>query len=129
LGSVKVAKEWLSYANVDLVGAKALTDLGEKFYPLAAFHAQQCAEKAIKGYLVYQSVRVPKTHDMADLLALVELKDPVFAKQVQASASLTDYAVAYRYPDAQKEPLKLHIVESVIGIAQSVLQGCVGKIP
>jgi HEPN domain-containing protein len=61
LGSIKVAKEWLSYANTDLIGAKALADMGENFFPLAAFHAQQCAEKALKAYLVFNSIRVPKT--------------------------------------------------------------------
>lgn len=128
MGSIKVAKEWLSYANTDLIGAKALVDMGENFLPLAAFHAQQAAEKAIKGYLVFISVRIPKTHDLADLISLVELKNPTFAKKLLPSTILTDYAVAYRYPDAQKEPLTRQVVLDAIATAQAVLDICI-KLP
>ena len=38
---------------------------------LSAFHAQQAAEKAIKGFLVFKSVRVPKSHNLGDLIKLI----------------------------------------------------------
>ncbi len=101
----KLAKEWLGLANIDLIGARALFEMGDKFYALSAFHAQQAAEKALKAYLIFQSIRVPKTHDLGDLVALIELKDKEFSLILKPCLELTDYAVAYRYPDAQKGTL------------------------
>jgi HEPN domain-containing protein len=37
---------------------------------IIAFHAQQCAEKYLKAYLVSQKVDFPYTHSIATLLKL-----------------------------------------------------------
>lgn len=105
MANLKVVKDWIGFANTDLIGAKALFEMGDNFLGLAVFHAQQAAEKSMKAYLVFQSVRVPKTHDIGDLLALIELKDKDLFQLLSPCVELTDYAVAYRYPDAQKKPL------------------------
>lgn len=128
MGSIKVAKEWLGYANTDLIGAQALLDLGEKFYSLAAFHAQQSAEKAIKGFLVFASVRIPKTHDIKTLITLIHDKNLDLEKSLQPATILTDYAVAYRYPDAQKKPLVKKDVQDAIDIAKIVFDLCLKEV-
>lgn len=38
----------------------------------AAYHAQQCAEKSIKGFLTFNGCRVAKTHALEELAKLVE---------------------------------------------------------
>ena len=43
--------DWLYYANLDLLAAKNL-QCDERCYNGAAFHCQQCIEKALKGYLL-----------------------------------------------------------------------------
>ena len=106
MANLKIVKDWIGFANTDLVGAKALFDMGENFFSLAVFHAQQAAEKSMKAFLVFQSVRVPKTHDIGDLLVLIELKDKDLFQLLNPCIELTDYAVAYRCPDAQKKPLE-----------------------
>ncbi len=117
MANLKVVKDWISLANTDLIGAKALFEMGVNFFGLAVFHAQQSAEKSIKAYLVFQSVRVPKTHDIGELLVLVELKDKHLLKLLSPCVELTDYAVAYRYPDSQKKPLEKN--EVAIAIQQA----------
>lgn len=92
--------------------------MGDSFLGLAVFHAQQAAEKSMKAYLVFQSVRVPKTHDIGDLLALIELKDKELFQLLSPCVELTDYAVAYRYPDAQKVPLEKTAVVAAIQQAE-----------
>ncbi len=101
MANLKLAKDWLGLANTDLIGAKALLERGDRFFALSAFHAQQASEKALKAYLVFQSIRVPKSHDIGDLVALIELKDKNLSELLKPCLELTDYAVAYRYPDAQ----------------------------
>lgn len=119
MANLKIVKDWIGFANTDLIGAKALFDMGENFFGLAVFHAQQASEKSMKAFLVFQSVRVPKTHDIGDLLVLIELKDKDLFQLLNPCIELTDYAVAYRYPDAQKKPLEKKAV--IIAIQQAEL--------
>lgn len=128
MANLKIAKDWLGLANTDLVGAKALFEIGDKFFALSAFHAQQAAEKALKGYLVYNSIRAPKSHDVADLLALIGTKDPELAILLKSCEELTNYAVAYRYPDAQKKSLSKNMVEEAIIQAELALKECIRRI-
>ncbi len=44
-----MTKAWFRYAIRDLKAAKALVNLGSEHKYAAAYSAQQCAEKAIKG--------------------------------------------------------------------------------
>lgn len=53
MANLKVVKDWIGFANIDLVGAKALSKMGDDFLSLAAFHAQQAAEKSMKAYMIF----------------------------------------------------------------------------
>lgn len=128
MANLKITKDWLRLANTDLIGSKALLELGENFYALLAFHAQQAAEKSLKAYLVFNSIRVPKTHDLSDLLALIELKNLDFARSLKQTTILTDYAVAYRYPDATKEQLTKSTVLEAIALADFTLSEVLKKL-
>ena len=128
MANLKVAKDWLGLATKDIIGAKALRDMGEGFFALSVFHSQQAAEKALKAYLVFNSIRVPKSHDIGDLLALIELKDKNFADLLKPCQDLTDYAVAYRYPDAQKKPLTQQAVTEAISQAELAVMESIRQI-
>lgn len=114
MANEKMTKEWLTHSSRDLRAAKALFDLGAELYTQAGFHAQQAAEKAIKGFLVSNGLRPPKTHSIDDLIQLVELKDSELANKLKPATALTDLAVAYRYPDAQKTPLTSEDISQAI---------------
>jgi HEPN domain-containing protein len=73
---VQEALEWLRIAARDIRLAElALADepalAGEALY-----HAQQAAEKALKGFLVHSQVPYPLTHDVRKLLQLCAGIDP-----------------------------------------------------
>ena len=64
---------------------------------LAGFHAQQAVEKALKAVLAYAGVRFRRTHDIAELLDLLEdagLRAPPHADHLD---ELNPYAVEMRY--------------------------------
>jgi HEPN domain-containing protein len=64
------------------------------------FHAQQCAEKAFKGYLTFHRIPFGRRHDLNYLIDLCVSLDRDF-EQFRADADeLTPYAVEFRYPDA-----------------------------
>lgn len=50
-----LAQEWLGYSRNDLISAKHLfEDLHPKQTEIACYLSQQCAEKALKGYLLFK---------------------------------------------------------------------------
>ncbi len=75
-----------------------------EFYRNALFLCQQCAEKAIKGFLTFNETAFPKTHSISALTDLVEPLDPDLCDIVQAAQGLTRYAAVMRYPGAPYEP-------------------------
>jgi HEPN domain-containing protein len=91
---------WFAKASKDLRLAKAVFDYGEDFLEASGFHSQQCAEKSIKGFLTLHKIPFRKTHDIKELLKSVAALDIELAKLLKPAINLTNYAVAYRYPDA-----------------------------
>lgn len=62
-------QEWLAIAEDDLELSKIILKEG-RCIPPAIFHTQQCAEKALKAYLIYRRQRVMKIHDLTELVAI-----------------------------------------------------------
>ena len=90
------AERWLLFARQDLRMAELA--LGEMIFNQACFHAQQCAEKAIKGWLRQQEQQAPRTHRLADLLTLVP---PELLGEMRTVLLLLDrFYIPTRYPDA-----------------------------
>lgn len=89
-----VSSEWRRRAADDLEAAR-LPHLGG-LHALATFHAQQAAEKVLKGILIQRGRGLPRTHDLERLAA--ETKAP--ANIADAATFLTGFYVAGRYPDA-----------------------------
>ena len=51
MSDYRIVIEWLRYAQNDLVVAKhCIEDLRPKQTEIAAYHCQQCAEKAMKAF-------------------------------------------------------------------------------
>ncbi|WP_263820320.1 HEPN domain-containing protein [Salinibacter sp.] len=85
------------------------------------FDAQQAAEKALKGLLIHLGAAFPYTHDVADLITLIEDHDLPVPESVKDAAILTDYAVATRYPGVG-EPVTEDEHERAVAIAERVVE-------
>jgi len=65
----RTANEWLRFADEDFRLAEHAFALASSVpYRLIAYHAQQCVEKSLKAYLVYQDIDFPFTHNIGKLL-------------------------------------------------------------
>jgi len=96
----KVVFEWLRYAQNDLVVAKhCVEDLYPKQTEIASYHCQQCAEKALKAFLIFKNIEPPKIHDLKVLCKMCQDIDVSFAEITSPCAHLTPYGIAARYPD------------------------------
>ncbi len=124
----KTTKKWIGIAQDDLRDAKALLELNDRFIRLISFAAQQCAEKAIKAYLVHRKLRFPNTHNIDDLLKILKSVEPELSETLKQAAILSDYAIAFRYPDASKEDLTLPMVINLVQIADKTLDTILRKL-
>jgi len=106
-------REWLSHAEGDLEYAKIGLELKTKqSYRLVAFHAQQCAEKSLKAYLIYHKIDFPYTHNIATILALCkDISD--WTDMLQDAQKLTLYASTLRYPG---ERIKVTKKDAIVAI-------------
>lgn len=113
------ARTWIAYSRADLGGARLLIGSSELPPWMAAFHAQQCAEKALKAFLVMHLDDVPLTHNIQRLLD----ECSAFAnwpENHQDAASLTAFGVGMKYPSQLKDVTR-DIAEESIRIAAQVL--------
>ena len=62
---------WLQKAEGDLLAANRLIEVEQEDYFTTTFHAQQVAEKFLKEFLVCHQIPFPKTHDIQQLLAVL----------------------------------------------------------
>jgi HEPN domain-containing protein len=60
---VEEAKAWFTKADHDLLVAQILLTTGPRLFDNVVFHAQQVAEKAIKGFLSWHDCPFRKTHN------------------------------------------------------------------
>jgi len=97
----KVA-QWIRFADEDIRLARHALTMRETPYRLVAYHAQQCAEKYLKGYLVCLRVDFPYTHNIARLIELCNEHGPSLDELSEAE-ELTPYALTLRYPGEDEE--------------------------
>ena len=84
------------------------------------FDAQQACEKALKALVVREGAPVPRTHSIAELLTVLAVKGLDIPSRINEAASLTDYAVATRYP-GPVEPVAAADFEEAVNLADAVV--------
>ncbi len=125
-------QEWPNKAVQDLKTAEFLMKKKWDDYYNCTFHAQQAVEKYIKAYLVKNQIEFRKTHDLGELIALIEKLDANLFSELKFSVWLTDHAVGFRYPDessVDKETAKKSIkdMQKVKEIIMKFMKGYLSK--
>ena len=100
----ELVESWLTKALHDLRSAVALANLQPPLFDTAVYHCQQAAEKAIKGFLVFNDLVPQKTHLLGQLIRPVAELNVRFALFSDAAEFLTPLATEYRYPGSSREP-------------------------
>ena len=98
-------REWAQKAESDYQAALTLSRRRKRsFHDEVCFHCQQSAEKYLKARLEEAGIFSPKTHDLRRLLNLSLPLEPMWAALLHAVASLSVYAVEFRYPGNEATP-------------------------
>lgn len=90
------ARGWFLKAESDLSAARRVLD-GEGPFDTACFHAQQAAEKLLKGFLAFHDQPFPHTHNLEELARLCCALDPSLDFGRVDVTELTPFAVEMRY--------------------------------
>lgn len=90
------ARGWLLKGESDLSAARRVLG-GDGPYDTACFHAQQAAEKYLKGFLALHDQPIPHTHNLEELARLCQAMDPGLDFGSLDVTELTPFAVEMRY--------------------------------
>lgn len=94
----QITIEWVEKAEGDYKVASSLFAIKDPVFEAICFHAQQCAEKYFKAWLIESDVDFPKTHDIEHPLKLCWQSIPNLQTVVDDIRYLASYAVEIRYP-------------------------------
>src|SRR5260221_11054117 len=94
----RATREWVRKAEDDHKAAAKLASGTGSFHDQVCFHCQQSAEKYLKALLDELGQRIPKTHELGDLLDLLRLVYPSLGSVGRGLLFLSDFAVDGRYP-------------------------------
>ncbi|MCX7657422.1 MAG: HEPN domain-containing protein [Oscillospiraceae bacterium] len=89
--------DWLFHSKLDHIAAGLLME-DERCYAAAAFHCQQCIEKALKAFLLYKNRRLLDGHNLTWLCKQAVLSEKTFMQWLGKSATLNRYYIETRYP-------------------------------
>lgn len=89
--------DWLDRACSDLIAAELLLS-DEDTLDEAAFHCQQCIEKALKGYILFRTHSHVDGHNLTWLCRQAIKQDPRFSEWLFESAILNRFYIETRYP-------------------------------
>lgn len=111
-------REWLNRARSNLIQAGGLR--AGVYLEDLCFQAQQAVEKAFKALLLHRNARFPYTHDLAELINLLDQADENPPARIREVARLNEYAVAARYPGLA-EPVSQEEYREALALAEEVV--------
>ena len=91
-------QSWFKKAEQDLEMAQPAMLPGNPIPPKTCYHAQQCAEKYLKGFLVSTSHSFNFVHDLFYLTQECAQRQPAFSDLELAAETLGRYGAGVRYP-------------------------------
>ena len=90
---------WILKAESDLRMSEVAISQDVPITDGAIFHTQQCAEKALKGWLAFKRAEIKKTHNLTELVAQCAVFDSDFETLLLDADDLKPHATKFRYPD------------------------------
>ena len=124
---LKTVLKWFLKADKDLLVALISFPEGPVLQEEIGFHCQQAIEKYLKGLLLFENVKPPRTHQLEVLLNLLEHTNIFGSADFEIAVKLESFAVRLRYPleleDDEVRELRGSI-NDVISIRKKVMNYC-----
>jgi len=116
----KTVKDWIIKAESDLKTGKDEVATENPATDAICFHMQQCAEKYLKAYIIFNGKEIRKTHNIAEIIRNCIEIEPEFQQLFEIKAQiLTGFAIEFRYPGDVLFP-SLQETNEAIEIAEKI---------
>ncbi|MGI8512251.1 MAG: HEPN domain-containing protein [Solirubrobacteraceae bacterium] len=119
---IEVADLLLQRASDDLVALRVLARDEEQADHVVGFHAQQTVEKALKAALAMLEIEIPRTHELAYVLSLLDDSEAEVPETMARAEWLTPWAGGLRYEEVASpidRRLAVALAETSLGWARS----------
>lgn len=120
MSEMRPERAWFDRAAQDLEMARRALGAGQPLPGMACYHAQQCAEKYLKGFLVAHALPFRFVHDLIYLTQLCMAREPTFEELMPAAEILGEYGAAIRYPIEGGEDPDVDMATEAIRLAEQV---------
>lgn len=127
-GRIAETREWLAKAALDLRAAEFEFTAVPPLTADITFHAQQLAEKALKGFLTWHDQPFRKTHNLVEIGEQCVTIDATLEDLARGAARLTEYAWKFRYPGEPAEP-PVEEAQEVLACAREVYDAVLSRLP
>jgi HEPN domain-containing protein len=117
---MEVVRAWFKKAQNDIINAENTIKMETPPCDTICFHAQQCAEKYLKGFLSFHEIDFPKTHSLEDLVELCKQVIPEIEAELENIEILSSYGVEVRYPDEVYYDIPREDAQEAIDLALKV---------
>jgi len=113
-------REWIVKAESDLKTGRDEFATENPATDTICFHMQQCVEKYLKAYLIFNGKEIKRTHIIEEIIKECTEIDPEFQNLFEIKThTLTDFAMELRYPGNNLFP-SLEETKEAIEIAEKV---------
>ncbi|MFZ5365782.1 MAG: HEPN domain-containing protein [Patescibacteria group bacterium] len=117
----EAACQWLEKAKRDLDTAW-LNHKHKGYTDVTCYFCHQTAEKTLKAFLVYHSIRFKKIHVLPSLLQSCILKDKTFSRFQRHCRILNDYYIETKYPLEFPIDYSKKEAEEALELAEEILE-------
>jgi len=94
----EIVQEWIKKAENDLLNAKTVIKISDPPTDTICFHAQQCAEKYLKAFIISKEKEITRTHNLRYLLEECKEFAEDFENLREEAIILNSYSIETRYP-------------------------------
>jgi HEPN domain-containing protein len=127
-GTLAESKAWFKKALIDIRAARLEVGVTPTLTTDIVFHAQQAAEKSLKGFLTFHAQAFRRTHSLIELGEACVALDPTLEDLLRRAAGLTEYAWRFRYPGDPEEPDDAEAGEA-LSLAHTVYEAILSRLP
>ena len=127
-GQTAETREWFAKAALDLRAAEFEFTAQPPLTADIVFHAQQLAEKSLKGFLTWHDEPFRKTHNLVEIGQQCVAIDATLEDLTRQGARLTEYAWKFRYPGEPEEPPVAEAQEA-FALAREVYEAILNRLP
>ena len=123
------AQRWFQKAAQDLAAGTVVLNAAPPLVEDALFHAQQAAEKAIKGFLAWHGAPFRKIHDLREISGTAIAIDPSLEPLLKRAVVLTPFAGVFRYPAGDMGIPSKEDASQALQLAREVYQAILDRLP